>query len=102
MALEANTAREIYHKLAATDDRGVFSLLATVAAERAADHIDRKISVETVLLGYSGECLAKARVEALSPEWDGAQELECVVADGRARIATPEFDTYCLLHVTEA
>jgi hypothetical protein len=36
---------------------------------------------------------------ALSPEWPGRRAVEAAAVNGRAEIATPRFDTYCLVHV---
>ena len=42
-----------------------------------------------------------AAATTFSPEWPGERTLEPEVAAGRIEIHTPEFDSYCLTHITE-
>lgn len=62
-ALGANTAREVFHRLLATGDRGVFEALARRVARRASDRIaqrgGRSVPVAAVLFGYDKGLLAR-------------------------------------------
>lgn len=45
---------------------------------------------------------AGAMVELFSPEWDGGRPLECAISDGRIQMLTPQFDSYCVAHISGA
>lgn len=67
-ALEANTAREVFHRLLERGDRGVFQALARRvarrAAERMADGGETPVAVAAVLFGYDKALLARGGVPA--------------------------------------
>jgi len=42
------------------------------------------------------------KVELFSPEWDGGRSLGCEVGEGLIQMVTPQFDSYCVAHITEA
>jgi cobalt-precorrin-5B (C1)-methyltransferase len=68
-ALSANTAREVYQRLAASGDRGVFERLTLEVAQRASDRVNGFVAVEAVLFGYAGECLARVLVKRRGTKW---------------------------------
>jgi hypothetical protein len=43
-----------------------------------------------------------ASATAFSPEWPESREVRVAILDGRLSMLSPEFDTYLVLHVTEA
>jgi cobalt-precorrin-5B (C1)-methyltransferase len=58
-ALGANTAREVFQRLAREGDRGVFRALAEDVAGQASDRIGRRVRVGAVLFGYDKAPLAR-------------------------------------------
>ncbi|MEW6487779.1 MAG: cobalt-precorrin-5B (C(1))-methyltransferase CbiD [Thermodesulfobacteriota bacterium] len=67
-ALGANTAREVFHRLLETGDRGVFEALARRVARRASERIaqggGRSVPVAAVLFGYDKALLARGGAPA--------------------------------------
>jgi cobalt-precorrin-5B (C1)-methyltransferase len=58
-ALNANTAREVFQRLAREGDRGVFRALTEMVAERASQRIGERVGVAAVLFGYDKAPLAR-------------------------------------------
>jgi cobalt-precorrin-5B (C1)-methyltransferase len=58
-ALQANTAREVFHRLLEGGDRGAFAALAGDVAARASQRVDHRVPVVAVLFGYDRSLLAR-------------------------------------------
>lgn len=63
-ALAANTAREVYERLRAGGDRGVFPALCRAVAARGIERSGGGVSVEAILFGYGKELLARFSLPA--------------------------------------
>lgn len=58
-ALSANTAREVYERLRASGDRGVFDALTRAVARRGLERTGDRVPVEAILFGYGKELLSR-------------------------------------------
>ncbi|MBI5017736.1 MAG: cobalt-precorrin-5B (C(1))-methyltransferase [Deltaproteobacteria bacterium] len=66
-ALGANTAREVFERLRAGGDRGVFAALTAEVARRASARLGGRVPLEALLFGYQKECLARVSLPASGP-----------------------------------